>query len=51
MYDYSIELTNPGLTGYVIDGLTAGTWYSAIIAIDAQGVESVPSAEARKTIG
>jgi hypothetical protein len=51
MYDYSIELTNPGLTRYVIDGLTTGTWYFAIIAIDAQGLESAPSAEARKTIG
>lgn len=49
-YSQSINLTNPGLTRYYIDGLGAGTWYFAIIAIDTQGMESSPSTEVSKKI-
>lgn len=50
-YNRSIRLTNPGLTRYYIDRLGAATWYFAIIAIDAQGMESAPSTEVSKKIG
>lgn len=50
-YRRSIRLTNPGLTRYYIDKLGAATWYFAIIAIDAQGMESAPSTEVSKKIG
>jgi hypothetical protein len=50
IYRYSVRLTNPGLMRYFIDGLTSGTWYFAIIAIDQNGRESAPSAEVRKRI-
>ena len=49
-YSYSIEITNPGLTRYFIDGLGEGWWYFAIVAIDREGLESPPSAEASKRI-
>ena len=49
-YSYTIEITNPGLTRYFIDGLAPGTWYFAIVAIDFEGLESPPSAEASKRI-
>ena len=49
-YRYEIELDNPGLSRYFIDGLGAGTWYFAVIAIDSAGMESAPSAEVSKTI-
>jgi hypothetical protein len=49
-YSYSIEIDNPGITRYMIDGLTSGTWYFAIQAISADGLASEPSAEGRKTI-
>jgi hypothetical protein len=49
-YRYAIDLDNPGLTRYFIDGLGPGTWYFAVIAIDNQGMESTPSAEVSKTI-
>ena len=50
-YSYTIELTNPGLTRYFIDDLSEGRWYFAIVAVDDDGLESPPSAEASKTIG
>ncbi|NHA15342.1 fibronectin type III domain-containing protein [Thioalkalivibrio sp. XN279] len=49
-YSYSIEITNPGLTRYFIDGLSEGWWYFAIVAIDSQGLASAESAEASTRI-
>jgi Putative Ig domain len=49
-YSYSIEIDNPGITRYMIDGLTSGTWYFAIQAIGIDGIPSEPSAEGQKTI-
>jgi hypothetical protein len=49
-YTYTIEITNPGLTRYFIDGLGEGWWYFAIVAIDSEGLASAPSAEASKRI-
>lgn len=37
------NITNPGLTSYVMDELTAGTWYFAMSAYSKSGVESAVS--------
>jgi hypothetical protein len=34
------KLTNPGLTSYVVDNLSAGTWYFTISSYSANGTES-----------
>ncbi|NND55155.1 MAG: hypothetical protein HKN56_09340 [Gammaproteobacteria bacterium] len=49
-YTQTIEIDNPGITRYMIEGLTAGNWYFAIQTIDGNGILSLPSAEAQKTI-
>jgi hypothetical protein len=49
-YEWVIEIDNPGITRYVIDGLEPGTYYFAISAIASTGTESAPSVEASKTI-
>jgi hypothetical protein len=41
--DTAIELDNPGLSGYVVDGLQPGTWYFAMTVVDHSGVQSDPS--------
>lgn len=45
-----INLNNPGLTRYVIDNLSGGTWYFGIRAYSSTGTESAMSAIASKTI-
>lgn len=49
-YTQVVELDNPGITRYMIEGLTPGDWYFAIQTVDGTGRVSSPSAEARKTI-
>jgi hypothetical protein len=49
-YDTVIELDNPGLTRYMIEGLGPGTWYFAVKAVTTDGLESAPSQEVSKTI-
>lgn len=41
--DMVIDLTNPGLSRYVVENLTAGTWYFAMTAYDQAGLQSSPS--------
>lgn len=41
--DTVIDLTNPGLSRYVVENLTAGTWYFAMTAYDQAGLQSSPS--------
>jgi len=41
---------NPGLTSYVVDQLTAGTWYFAVSALNALGGSSEPSNIATRTL-
>lgn len=36
-----VDVSNPSLTTAVVDGLSAGTWYFAATAVDANGLESV----------
>jgi hypothetical protein len=48
--DQSAPVSNPGLSSYTVDGLSQGTWYFAVIAVNAIGVESALSNVASKTI-
>ncbi|HEY6126413.1 MAG TPA: putative Ig domain-containing protein [Steroidobacteraceae bacterium] len=45
-----VSLTNAGLTSYLVENLATGTWYFAVTAVDAAGVESPLSNSAFKTI-
>jgi hypothetical protein len=49
-YTESVTLTNLGLTTYVVEQLTPGTWYFSAKAVNAQGVESSFSNAASKTV-
>ena len=46
----TVVLNNPGLTRYVIDSLSAGTWYFSMTSVNSIGTESTRSATASKTI-
>ena len=46
-----IDVNNPGMATYVIDGLKPATYYFAVTAIDARGAESARSNAGRKEIG
>lgn len=48
--DRQINLSNPGLTRYVVDNLSGGTWYFAIRAYSSTGAQSALSGIASKTI-
>lgn len=45
-----VELTNPGLSSYMVTGLGSGTWYFAVKSFTSAGVESDLSNLASKTI-
>ncbi len=49
-YEFTISIDNAGITRYVVEDLAPGTYYFAVTAITASGVESDPSEEASKTI-
>ncbi len=49
-YTNTIVLSNPGLSTYVIDNLTAGTYYFVVTAFNTPGNESAYSNEGSKTI-
>lgn len=40
----SIQITTPGVTTYLVPNLSPGTWHFALIAYNAAGVSSAPSA-------
>ncbi len=46
----TINLANAGLSSYLIEGLSTGTWYFAVTASDSAGLDSAPSNIASKTI-
>lgn len=50
--DYSqvITVQNPGIASYVVDGLSAGTYFFVVTAVDSQGTESPASQSVSKTI-
>jgi hypothetical protein len=45
-----VQVTNVGLTSYVISGLTSGTWYFGVTAYTSTGAASTMSNVASKTI-
>ena len=45
-----IHVVNPGATSVVVENLTPGTWYFAMTAVDAQGLESARSSVVSKSI-
>ena len=45
-----VTLDNPGVTTYVVDNLSQGTWYFAMTAFDSSGAESDYSSIGSKTI-
>jgi hypothetical protein len=47
----TIEITNSSLSTYVVDNLSAGTWYFAVVTVNSGGTTSVLSNVAAKTIG
>jgi hypothetical protein len=46
----TVQLANPGLANYVVEGLTSGTWYFALKTYTSTGVESTLSNTASITI-
>lgn len=49
-YSSTLSLPSTSMNSVVIEGLTAGTWYFAVKAVNAAGVESAYSAEASKLL-
>lgn len=47
VYDYTIDIDNPGLASYVVEGLVPGDWYFVMAAYDTEGLESDYSNEAK----
>lgn len=44
------KINNPGLSSYIVDNLSSGTWYFSILAVDTDGQKSVFSNEGQITI-
>jgi hypothetical protein len=49
-YTSSVTLNTAGVTSYVVESLAPGTYYFAVSAVNAGGVESTLSNSASKTI-
>jgi hypothetical protein len=45
-----VNITNPGLTSYVVTNLASGTWHFVLAAYDGAGLESSNSSPVSKTI-
>ena len=50
IYDYQIDISNPGILTYVVENLVSGDWYFALTAYDSQGIESDRSNEVLREI-
>jgi hypothetical protein len=46
----TVDLNNGGLSSYMVEGLSTGTWYFAVVACDSAGQDSVLSTIVSKTI-
>ena len=45
-----IAISNPGVSSYVVENLVPGDWYFALVALDAEGLESEYSNEVDQNI-
>jgi hypothetical protein len=50
VYDYEIDIDNPSISTYLVEGLNAGDWYFVVAAYDADGLESEHSNEVLREI-
>ncbi len=50
IYDYQIDISNPGILTYVVENLVSGDWYFALAAYDSQGLESDRSNEVLREV-
>ena len=48
--DQTVQLNNPSLNTYVVENLTAGTWFFAVRSVNRAGVASQLSNIASKTV-
>ena len=48
--DQTVNLDNPSLSRYVVENLSSGTWYFAVVAVNAAGQTSQLSNTASKTV-
>jgi hypothetical protein len=46
----TVQISNPGISSFVVDGLTSGTWYFALKSYTASGTESPLTNMASKTV-
>ncbi len=46
----TIDINTVGMLNYVVDNLSAGSWYFQIVAVNAAGVQSSPSATVSASI-
>ena len=44
------RISNPGISTYMVENLSSGTWYFVVTALDGKGIESNPSGEGSKTL-
>lgn len=50
IYDYEIEIDNPGTLAYVVENLVPGDWYFAVAAFDSKALESDYSNELSRVV-
>lgn len=48
--DQTVNVDNPSINTYVVENLSSGTWYFAVVAVNATGVASQLSNTASKTV-
>jgi hypothetical protein len=48
--DQTVRLDNPSINRYVVENLSSGTWYFAVVAVNAAGATSQLSNTASKTV-
>ncbi len=46
----SVSITNPSISSYVVENLSTGAWFFAVVAVNSAGAESALSNVATKTI-
>ena len=50
LYDHLVRIDNPGITSYIISGLSQGTWYFSVFVYANDGMTSGFSNEESKEI-